>query len=156
MVSLDVRLSDIWGNVIEESAESVQYLHGGYGDIFPIVETALEGKREKDAVEVRLEPEDAYGGYDEGLLRVEPRQKFPEPLELGMRFEGTPGSEEQGRIFIVTDVADGKVVLDANHPLSGIALTFACTVVGVRPATETEIANCSADAFSSLILRILP
>ena len=48
VVSLDVRLSDIWGNVIEESAESVQYLHGGYGDIFPIVETALEGKS-KDA-----------------------------------------------------------------------------------------------------------
>lgn len=156
MVSLDVRLADIWGNVIEESTEPVQYLHGGYGDIFPLVETALEGKREKDSVEVRLEPEDAYGGYDAGLLRVEPQQNFPEPLELGMRFEGTPGSEEEGLIFMVTDVADGKVVLDANHPLSGIALKFVCTVVGVRPATESEIANCSADASSSVILRVLP
>lgn len=156
MVSLDVRLSDIWGNVIEDSTEPVQYLHGGYGDIFPVVETALEGKREKESIEVRLEPEEAYGEYDECLLRVEPRQKFPEALELGMRFEGTPGSEDEGLIFIVTDVADGKVVLDANHPLSGIALKFSCTVMGVRPATESEITNRSADDASSVIMRILP
>lgn len=156
MVSLDVRLSDIWGNVIEDSTEPVQYLHGGYGDIFPVVETALEGKREKESIEVRLEPEEAYGEYDECLLRVEPRQKFPEALERGMRFEGTPGSEDEGLIFIVTDVADGKVVLDANHPLSGIALKFSCTVMGVRPATESEITNRSADDASSVIMRILP
>jgi len=156
VVALDIRLADIWGNAIEESAEPLQYLHGGYGDIFPAVEAALEGKLEKEAVEVRLEPEEAYGEYDESLLRVEPREKFPEPLELGMRFEGTPGSADEGLIFTVTDLADGKVVLDANHPLSGIALKFSCTVVGVRPATEDEIANRSADDASSVLMRILP
>jgi len=59
-----------------------------YGNIFPAAEAALEGKRAKDRVEVRLEPEDAFGDYDENLLRVEPRSRFPETLEIGMRFEG--------------------------------------------------------------------
>ena len=88
VVSLDVELSDIWGNLIERSTEPVQYLHGGYGDIFPAVEAALDGRSEKERVEVRLEPEDAFGDYDENLLRVEPRSSFPETLEVGMRFEG--------------------------------------------------------------------
>lgn len=156
MVSLQVRLSDIWGNLIEETADPVQYLHGGYGDIFPAVEASLEGKQLKDAVDVRLEPEDAYGEYDEQLLRVQSRSDFPEPLQVGMRFEGKPGTEDEGRIFTVTDIADDKVVLDGNHPLSGMALKFAGVVVGVRPATETEVRNGSADDTSSVIVRVLP
>ncbi len=156
VVSLDVELADIWGNSIERSDEPVQYLHGGYGNIFPAAETALEGKNVKDRVEVRLEPEDAFGDYDEDLLRVEERAKFPETLEVGMRFEGDPGGEDEGRFFTVTDIAADKVVLDANHPLAGMALKIACTVVGVRAATAGEIENGSADDADSLILRILP
>ena len=47
VVSLEVELSDIWGQLIQRSEEPFQYLHGGYGDIFPAVEAALEGKEEK-------------------------------------------------------------------------------------------------------------
>jgi FKBP-type peptidyl-prolyl cis-trans isomerase SlyD len=39
----------------------------------------------------------------------------------------------------VTDVASGKVVLDGNHPLAGIALRFAVEIVTVRPARAEEI-----------------
>jgi FKBP-type peptidyl-prolyl cis-trans isomerase SlyD len=156
VVSLDVELADIWGNSLERSEEPVQYLHGGYGNIFPVAEAALEGKSVKDRVEVRLEPEDAFGDYDEDLLRVEERGRFPEALGVGMRFEGDPGSADEGRFFTVTDIAEDKVVLDANHPLSGMALKLTCTVVGVRPASAREIENCAADDPESMILRILP
>ena len=156
VVSLEVELSDIWGNAIQRSEEPVQYLHGGYGNIFPAAEAALEGRRVKDRVEVRLEPEEAFGDYDENLLRVEPRGRFPEALEIGMRFEGATVGDDEDLIFTVTDVAEDKVVLDANHPLAGIAIKFSCTVVSVRPATEAEIRNGSADDPESVILRILP
>jgi FKBP-type peptidyl-prolyl cis-trans isomerase SlyD len=156
VVSLDVELADIWGNSIERSDEPLQYLHGGYGNIFPAAEAALDGKSVKDRVEVRLEPEDAFGDYDEELLRVERRSRFPEALEVGMRFEGEPGGADEGRFFTVTDIAEDKVVLDANHPLAGMALRLSCTVVGVRPATREEIENRTADDPESVILRILP
>jgi FKBP-type peptidyl-prolyl cis-trans isomerase SlyD len=156
VVSLDVELSDIWGNLIERTEAPVQYLHGGYNDIFPVVEAALEGKGVESAVEVRLEPEDAFGDYDEMLLRVQPRGAFPETLEVGMRFEGEAGGDDDGRIFTVTDIADNQVVLDGNHALSGMALKFACTVVGVRPANADEIANGSADDTASVIVRAVP
>ncbi len=156
VVSLEVELSDIWGNAIQRSGEPVQYLHGGYGNIFPAAEAALEGRRVKDRVEVRLEPEEAFGDYDENLLRIEPRSRFPETLETGMRFEGAAGGSDEDLIFTVTDIAEGKVVLDANHPLAGMAIKFSCTVVGVRPATEAEILNGATDDPESVILRILP
>ncbi len=156
VVSLDVELSDIWGKSIQRSDEPLQYLHGGYGNIFPAVEAALEGKKVRDRVEVRLEPEDAFGDYDENLLRVEPRSRFPEVLEVGMRFEGAADSEDANLIFTVTDMAEDKVVLDANHPLAGMALKFSCTVVAARPGTEAEIQNGAADDPESVILRILP
>jgi len=53
-------------------------------------------------------------------------------------------------------MAEDKVVLDANHALAGMALKLSCTVVGVRPATEVEIRNGSADDPASVILRVLP
>lgn len=156
VVSLDVELSDIWGNTLQRSEEPVQYLHGGYGDIFPAVEPALEGKAVASRVEVRLEPEEAFGDYDEGLLRVEPRSRFPGALEEGMRFEGEAGGEDENVVFRVTDIAEDKVVLDGNHPFAGMALKFSCTVVSVRPASEAEIASGAADDPQSVIMRILP
>ena len=156
VVSLDVELSDIWGNLIQKSEEPVQYLHGGYGDIFPVVEAALEGRQEHDRIEVRLEPEEAFGGYDEELVQLVPRYRFPDGLEIGMRVEGEAGGADEGMLYTVTDMAGGKVVLDGNHPLAGLALKFECVVVGVRPATETELSNRSADDPTSVIVRVLP
>jgi FKBP-type peptidyl-prolyl cis-trans isomerase SlyD len=156
VVSLAVELSDLWGNVIQRSDEPVQYLHGGYGGIFPAIEAALEGKGVKDRVEVRLEPEDAFGEYDENLLRVEPRSRFPGALEAGMRFESDAFGGDEDRIFTVTDIAEDKVVLDANHALAGMALKFSGTVAGVRPATAAEIESGAADDPESVILRVLP
>jgi len=156
VVSLEVELSDIHGALLDKPEQPVQYLHGGYDDIFRLVEAALEGKRVRDVVEVRLEPDDAFGDYDEELLRVEDRSGFPDTLEVGMRFEGEAGTDDEGLIFTITDIADGKVVLDANHPLAGMALKFSCTVADVRPASEGEIAGGSADDTSSVIVRALP
>jgi FKBP-type peptidyl-prolyl cis-trans isomerase SlyD len=158
VVSLDVELADIWGNLIQRSEEPVQYLHGGYGNIFPAVEAQLDGKAVNDSVEVRLEPEDAFGDYDENLLRVESRGRFPDGIEVGMHLQGASigDGEDDETIFTVTDIADDKVVLDANHPLAGMALQFSCKIVAIRPANATEIENGAADDPESVILRILP
>ena len=156
VVSLDVELFDFQGELLDHPEQPAQYLHGGYGDIFPKVEAALEGGAVGARVQVRLEPDDAFGEYDEDLLRVDMRDRFPETLEVGMRFEAEPGSEDEGMIFTVTDIAEDKVVLDGNHPLAGLGIRFDCTVLDIRPANEGEIANGSADDLDSVILRPLP
>ena len=143
VVSLDVEIWDLHGNRLEQTEAPLHYLHGGYDEIFPPVERALEGRVAGDTVEVQLEPEEAFGEYDEDLIRLVPRLAFPEVLEVGMQFEGIPGetgdSGTASPIYTVTDIADEQVVLDGNHPFAGIAIKFRCKVVDVRPATAEEI-----------------
>jgi FKBP-type peptidyl-prolyl cis-trans isomerase SlyD len=118
-----------------QQASDLTYLHGGYGELFAALERVLEGKAPGESVRVQLEPEDAFGEYDAGLIRLEPAERYGEGIAVGMEVE------EDERLYTVTDVAAGKVVLDANHPLAGMALRFFCHVLSVRSATPEEIAE---------------
>ena len=140
VVTLKYKLTDAQGEFIEETEEPVEYLHGGYDGIFPRVEAALEGQEKGFKTAMQLEPADAFGEYDADQVRVEARAKFPEPLEVGMRFEGVPEDEEEdSEILTVTDLTEDTVVLDANHPLAGVALRFSAEVLDVREATQEEL-----------------
>lgn len=154
VVSLDVELHDLWGNLLQRSVAPIHYLHGGYGDLVPALERALAGKQQGGQLTLRLEPEEAFGEYDDRLLRVEPRANFPAALKVGMQFEGIPGGAPDGVIYTVTDIAGDRVVLDGNHPLAGIAVEFRCAVRGVRVATAREIEAGTAAAPSELRLRV--
>lgn len=143
VVTLAYEIRDCDGALLDEAGTEVAYLHGGYGGLFPKVEAALEGREAGFEVSLTLDPEDAFGDYDAGLLRVEPRDVFPDVIQPGMRFEGVPtdgegGAEDTGRIYTVTDIADDAVVIDGNHPLAGERVWFKCTVREVRAATDDE------------------
>jgi FKBP-type peptidyl-prolyl cis-trans isomerase SlyD len=153
VVSVAYKLSDAQGNLIEESDEPMVYLHGGYDGTFPKIEEALDGREPGYETLIQLEPQDAFGEYDPELVKVESRSRFPEPLEVGMQFEGTPEDGEEdvdSLIYTVTDVAEDKVVLDGNHPLAGMALRFALSVQEVRVATEDEIEHQHAHGADGL------
>jgi FKBP-type peptidyl-prolyl cis-trans isomerase SlyD len=153
IVSLRYKLTDAQNNVIEEPDSPMVYLHGGYEGTFPKIETLLDGQDIGYEATIQLEPSEAFGEYDPELLKIEPRTRFPEPLEIGMQFEGIPDAQEESDlaqetdsddeplIYTVTDVADSQVVLDGNHPLAGMALRFWVQVEDIRAATEDEIQN---------------
>jgi FKBP-type peptidyl-prolyl cis-trans isomerase SlyD len=139
VVSLTYELLDTEGKMIEKTEAPIDYLHGGYDGIFPAVEQALAGKSAGEKCRVRLEPDAAFGEYDAGLVHMEPRDKFPESLKVGMQFEGRGAESGASLIYTVTDVAEDKVVVDGNHPLAGRTLEFSCTVTAVRAATKEEL-----------------
>ena len=139
VVALSYELFDTDGNLIEKTDQPIEYLHGGYDGIFPLVERALDGKNIGDTCRVRLEPEDAFGDYDAELVHVEPRSKFAGNVGVGMQFEGRGSTSEETLVYTVTDIAEDKVVVDGNHPLAGQTLDFACTVAAVRSATDEEV-----------------
>ncbi|MDD2740794.1 MAG: peptidylprolyl isomerase [Rhodocyclaceae bacterium] len=142
VITLDYHVTDPDGEVVDEGREPLVYLHGGYDDIFPLIEEALQGKAVGESVKVKLQPDEAFGDYDAELVQVEPRKDFPKEIEVGMQFEGGPEEGEGDDEFIiyrVTDIADDKVVLDGNHPLAGMALVFTCTVTAIRPASAEEL-----------------
>lgn len=139
VVTIVYRLTSRDGEVLEESEEPHSYLHGGYGNVFEAVESALEGKAVGDAVDIVMEPEEAFGEYDEELVRVEDRSVFPEGIEIGMQFEGQGEISGEVNIFTITDIADDRVVVDGNHPLAGQSLNFHCKITDVRAADPHEI-----------------
>ena len=143
VVTVNYTLSDAQGNLIEEGQEPMVYLHGGYENTLPKIEEVLEGKEPGFATTIQVEPEDAFGEYDPSLIKIEPRNRLPDPVEVGMQFEGTPegGEEEDMVIFTVTDIAEDKVVLDGNHPLAGMALRFTLNVAEVRTASLEEVSH---------------
>ena len=143
VVTLTWKLSDAQGLAIDELSEPVEFFYGG-DDLLPKVEEALEGHHVGHHAVLHLEPEHAFGDYDAELVCFEQRSLFPELVEPGMQFEGLPpGSVTQGMpsdaIYTVTEVYATHVVLDANHPLAGIALNIDLTVRDVREATAEEI-----------------
>lgn len=144
VVTVNYKLSDAQNNLLEDGREPIVYLHGGYENTLPAIENALEGQVVGYSTIIQVEPDDAFGDYDPALVKIEDRNKLPTPLEVGMQFEGVPEEGENGdepMIFVVTEIAEEKVVLDGNHPLAGIALRFALEVAEVRAATEDEITH---------------
>ena len=139
VVSLVFKLFDDRNQLIEEASDPIAYLHGGYSGIFPRVEEALTHKKVGESVSVTLEPADAFGDYDPKLVRMEPVESLPPDIAVG----GYLVSEQDGEetVWRVTDIAEGKAVLDGIHELAGRRVRFDATVVDVRPATQEEVTH---------------
>ncbi len=139
VVTITYSLANTDGEILERSDQPHSYLHGGYGNVFDSVEKALEGKNVGDVVDIKMQPEEAFGEYDEQLVRIEDRNVFPEELEVGMQFEGHAESSGEMHVYTVTDITDDRVVVDGNHPLAGQSVLFQCTITDVRTADPHEI-----------------
>ena len=139
VVTITFKLFDASNKLVDEAGEPVTYLHGGHSGIFPKIEEALNFKKVGESISVTLEPADAFGDYDAEMVRVEPISNLPSDVTVG----GHLVAEQDGQevVWRVTDIADGKAVLDANHELAGQRLRFDCTVLDIRPATQEEIAH---------------
>lgn len=149
VVALTWTLTDTLGEELDVLDEPVEFLIGG-SDLFKKIEDALQGHSVGASVALQLEPEEAFGDYQEHLLFLEKRALFPPELEEGMTLEGSalpPGCNPEAprdALYTVTEIYPEHVVLDGNHPLAGIALRLRLKVEAVREATEEEIGRGTA------------
>ena len=143
VVSMHYKLTDDSGNVLDssEGSEPLNYLHGA-GNLIPGLEKALAGREQGDSLQVVVEPADAYGDVRPEMIQAVDRSAFQgvENVEPGMTFQAQ-GPDGATQRIVVTDVEGDSVTVDANHPLAGVQLHFDVQVVGVREATEEEIAH---------------
>ncbi len=121
-------------------AGSLSYLHGGYDNIFPKVEAALDGQEVGFEATLELSAADAFGELDAALVRTIPKSEFPPGVKVGGQLQGQ-GSDGQQQVFRVVKIKGPEVHLDGNHPLAGQALRFRGKVTDVRIATAEEIAH---------------
>lgn len=139
-VTLQFKVVEATGQVIEESKTPSVYLHGGYDNTLPKIEAALEGQEPGYQVTLTLSPEDAFGVRDESLVRTIPKSEFPPGVKVGGQLQGR-GDDGHERVFHVMKIKGPTVHLDGNHPLAGKTLRFTVKVIDVRAASAEEIAH---------------
>ena len=139
-VTLQFKVTDMQGKLVEDGKEPSVYLHGGYGNTLVKIEAALDGQEPGCQVKLTLQPEDAFGLHDETLLRSLPKKQFPPGVKVGGQLEGR-GDDGNMMVFNVMKIKGDTVLLDGNHPLAGKALRFAIKVISVREDSEEEIAH---------------
>jgi len=148
VVALTWTLKDTLGETLDVLDEPVEFLVGG-DDLLPTIEAALQGHGVGATVDLHLEPEQAFGDFDDQLVFLEPRRLFPGELEEGQTIEGhalpsgTNPDAPKDRLYTVTEIYPEHIVLDGNHPLAGIAIRLHLRVEGVREATEAEVGRGS-------------
>jgi FKBP-type peptidyl-prolyl cis-trans isomerase SlyD len=147
VVALTWTLKDTLGEVLDELDAPVDFLVGG-DDLLAKIEESLQGHVAGDRLDLHLEPEEAFGDYDEHLVFLEDRKLFPQDVEEGMTFEqlppGSKANAPAGTLYTVTEIYPDHVVLDGNHPLAGIAIRLHLKIEDVREATEEEIGRGTA------------
>lgn len=103
----------------------------GEGRIIPGFEQAVMGMNPGDNKTVDIPADQAYGPYREDWVMVVDREQLPSNIEpeVGQQLQVRQG--DQAFVVQVTDVSDGEVTLDRNHPLAGEDLTFDIELVEV-------------------------
>lgn len=142
VVSMAYKLT-VDGDVLDEAGkdDAIQFLHG-HRNIIPGLENELTGMKLGDSKKVSVQPEEGYGLTDSEEIEEISLEDFPEGIvpEIGMELEvkDEDGNDLYGRVLAITDET---VTMDFNHPLAGKTLDFEITVVGLRNATEDELAH---------------
>ena len=139
-VTLSVRVTDAKGQLIDDGKHPTAYLHGGYDNIFPKVESALQGKAPGDQFTVDLTAAEGFGVRDEALAISIPKSEFPPGVKVGGQLQRR-GEDGEERVFNVLKIKGPIVLLDGNHPLAGLDLRLTIKVLEVRAASAEEIAH---------------
>ncbi|AOF53206.1 peptidylprolyl isomerase [Rodentibacter caecimuris] len=139
-IAYQVRTQD--GVLVDEAPtnQPLEYLQG-HNNLVIGLEKALEGKAVGDKFEVRVQPEEGYGEYNENMVQRVPKDVFQgvDELVVGMRFLA---DTDIGPVpVVITEVDGDEVVVDGNHMLAGQELHFTVEVVSTREATLEEIAH---------------
>jgi FKBP-type peptidyl-prolyl cis-trans isomerase SlyD len=142
VVEFEYTLTDKEGKVLDKSEGRgpLAYIQGKQ-NIVPGLEKQMTGKKVGDKFTANVPCGEAYGEYHEGMVQAVDKSQFDgvDNLQIGMQFQV---QTEQGLILVmVKEIQEDKVVLDGNHPLAGVDLTFDVEVVSLRAATEEELAH---------------
>ena len=132
-VKIEYTLTDDKGKVLDTSKgkEPLTYIDGE-GQIIPGLEKALRGLHAGDQKRVIVPPEEAYGPI-RPVIEIPKEQIPPQAQRVGFSLMVRNGDRPPIPVQ-VKEIKDKTIVLDANHPLAGMSLTFDVKVISVEPS----------------------
>jgi peptidylprolyl isomerase len=104
----------------------------GARQIFPALETALDGLKAGEKKTVKLKPADAFGERMPDAFQTIPRSSFPnaDSMKVGDAIGGNANGQ---RVSAVVQKIDAdSITLDMNHQLAGKEVTFEIEIISVE------------------------
>lgn len=143
IVSLTYTIHNEKGELFEYSDLPISYLHGSGVDLFDKIEQSIENHVVGDKLEVLLTPESGFGNRDPALTFTDDIKNVPSELrKIGAELEAKNDKGETMKFFVTQiDQENGKLTVDANHPLAGQTVKFNVTITEIRSATAEELKN---------------
>lgn len=121
-----------------EAAHPFTFLAGS-AQIIPGLETELLKLAKGEKKKILVAAERAYGLREESLQVTVPLENLPKDVKVGDQFQAEGKADMPP--FTVLDIRESEAVLDANHPLAGMDLTFDVELVELRDATDEEVTH---------------
>lgn len=142
VITFHYTLRNPQGQLLDTSAggEPITYLEGS-GQIIDGLDEKLRGALPGSKQRVVVPAAKAYGLRDESQVQRVPRSVLPVEGELKVGDQFQTGPDRGAPIVTVASIEGDDVLLDANHPLAGVDLTFDVEVVSVRGAKPEELAH---------------
>jgi len=102
----------------------------GQGQLIKGFESGLHDMFVGEKKTVEIESEDAYGKYNDFMIQEVKKEQMPGEVEVGMHLQA---DTQMGPVqFIVKEIKEESVILDANHPLAGQKLIFDLEVLDIQ------------------------
>ena len=140
VVTFHYVLRDPSGRVIDtsEGGDPITFLEG-VGQIIDGLDEQLRVVEAGTKTRVQVPAAKAYGERDSSQIQKVKRSLLPikGDLKIGDTFQAGP--DRFAPVVTVARIDGDEVLLDANHPLAGVDLTFEVHVVSARAATAEEL-----------------
>jgi FKBP-type peptidyl-prolyl cis-trans isomerase SlyD len=142
VVTFHYTLRDHEGRVLDSSAGNppVSYLEGA-GQIIDGLDEQLRAVAAGVKTRVQVPAARAYGERDPAQVQRVKRSVLPVEGEVKLGETFRTGEDRDAPTVTVVGVEGDEVLLDANHPLAGVDLTFDVEIVTTRAATTEELSH---------------
>lgn len=140
VVTFHYTLRDPGERVLDTSAggEPISYLEGA-GQIIDGLDEQLRFAAAGEKTRVTVAAAKAYGPHDPDQVQRVKRAMLPVAGELKIGDQFQTDTDRHAPVVTVKAIEGDEVLLDANHPLAGVDLTFDVEIVAVRAPTASEL-----------------
>jgi FKBP-type peptidyl-prolyl cis-trans isomerase 2 len=120
--------NDVFDTSLTDGRDPIEFVIG-QGQLIPGFESGVLGLSTGDKKTIEIPAVEAYGEYRDDLRLTVPRSNVPEGIEVGHSLQANVN--DQIVQFMVRQVDENEVVVDANHPLAGQTLIFDIEILDV-------------------------
>jgi FKBP-type peptidyl-prolyl cis-trans isomerase 2 len=119
----------IFDSSLMEGREPLEFVIG-QGQLIQGFESGIMGLNVGDKKTIEVNPDEAYGQYRDDMVMTVPISNTPQGVQEGQTLQANINGEMVS--FMVKEVNENEVIVDANHPLAGQKLIFEIEILEVE------------------------